>query len=137
MYCAVFICYCLLSLTTTHCHLLSLAVIQCHSLSLGIPLVVICCTTRCHSLSLVAALAVIRCNLLSLDVSLVCLFMNNNLQSRVEGIQKNHIYHTSSKPRPVIVKFARYNIREKVFKSKKNLSRLKMSDLNEARERVF
>ena len=32
---------------------------------------------------------------------------------------------SSSKPRPVIVKFARYNIREKVFKSKKN-SRVKI-----------
>ena len=32
---------------------------------------------------------------------------------------------SSSKPRPVIVKFARYNIREKLFKSKKNL-RLKI-----------
>ena len=32
---------------------------------------------------------------------------------------------SSSKPRPVIVKFARYNIREKVFKSKKN-SRVKV-----------
>ena len=28
---------------------------------------------------------------------------------------------SSSKPRPVIVKFAQYNIREKVFKSKKKL----------------
>ena len=72
--------------------------------------------------------------------------MNNNLQSRVEGIQKNHIYHTSSKPRPVIVKFARYNIREKVFKSKKtlkaknisiteSLTGYRMSVLNEAREK--
>ena len=32
---------------------------------------------------------------------------------------------SSSKPCPVIVKFAQYNIREKVFKSKKN-SRLKI-----------
>ena len=32
---------------------------------------------------------------------------------------------SGSKPRPVIVKFARYKIREKVFKSKKN-SRLKI-----------
>ena len=32
---------------------------------------------------------------------------------------------SSSKPRPVIVKFTRYNIREKLFKSKKNL-RLKI-----------
>ena len=29
--------------------------------------------------------------------------------------------HSNSKPRPVIAKFARYNIREKVFKSKNNL----------------
>ena len=54
---------------------------------------------------------------------------------------------SSSKPRPVIVKFARYNIREKVFKSKKkqnskvktlalqSLSRYRMSVLNEAREK--
>ena len=32
---------------------------------------------------------------------------------------------SSSKPHPVIVKFARYNIRENVFKSKKN-SRVKI-----------
>ena len=53
---------------------------------------------------------------------------------------------SSSKPRPVIVKFARCNIREKVFKSKKklkgknisiteSLTRYQMSVLNEAREK--
>ena len=53
---------------------------------------------------------------------------------------------SSSKPRPVIVKFARCNIREKVFKSKKklkgknisiteSLTRYRMSVLNEAREK--
>ena len=51
-----------------------------------------------------------------------------------------------SKPRPIIVKFARYNIREKVFKSKKklkgknisiteNLTGYRMNVLNEAREK--
>ena len=54
--------------------------------------------------------------------------------------------HSNSKPRPVIVKFARYNIREKVFKSKKrlkgknisiteNLAGYRMSVLKEAREK--
>ena len=49
---------------------------------------------------------------------------------------------SSSKPRPVILKSVRYNIREKVFKSKKktqgiteNLTRYRMSVLNEAREK--
>ena len=54
--------------------------------------------------------------------------------------------HSNSKPRPVIVKFARYNIREKAFKSKKelkgknisiteNLTGYRISVLNEAREK--
>ena len=54
--------------------------------------------------------------------------------------------HSNSKPRPVIVKFSRYNIREKVFKSKEklrgknisiteNLTGYRMSILNEAREK--
>ena len=53
---------------------------------------------------------------------------------------------SGSKPRPVIVKFARYKIREKVFKSKKklkaknisiteSLTGYQMSVLNEAREK--
>ena len=53
---------------------------------------------------------------------------------------------SSSIPRPVIVKFSRYNIREKVFKSKKNLKAkniniaesldgYRISVLNEAREK--
>ena len=49
---------------------------------------------------------------------------------------------SSSKPRPVIVKFAWYNICEKVFKSKKKLkgknisiTGYRMSVLNEAREK--
>ena len=37
---------------------------------------------------------------------------------RTHGIGKKR--DSSNKPRPVIVKFARYNILEKVFKSKKN-----------------
>ena len=53
---------------------------------------------------------------------------------------------SSSKPRLLIIKFARYNIREKVFKIKKtlkdrnisiteSLTRYRMSVLNEAREK--
>ena len=62
---------------TTRCPLLynslSLVVIlcttHCHSLSL----VVVCCITRCHSFSLVTT----NDNSLSLDLPLVCLFINN------------------------------------------------------------
>ena len=54
--------------------------------------------------------------------------------------------HSNSKPRPVIVKFAQYNIRKNVFKSKKklkeknisiteNLTGYQMNVLNEAREK--
>ena len=60
-------------------HQLSLVVIHCHSLSPDVPLVVTRCTPRCHLLLLIA----IRCSSLyhsmSLDVSLVCLFINNRL----------------------------------------------------------
>ena len=53
---------------------------------------------------------------------------------------------SSSKPRPVVVKFSRYNILEKVYKSKKSLKgknisitesliRYRMSVLKEAREK--
>ena len=70
----------LLSLAVTHCHLLSLDVTRrmtrCHSLSLVVPLVVICCHSLYHSLSLV----VIRCHSLSLDVPLVCLFINDHIR---------------------------------------------------------
>ena len=55
-----------LSRCTTRCHLLyhslSFIVTRCHLLSLVVPLVVNCCTTRCHSLPF--------------DVSLICIFIN-------------------------------------------------------------
>ena len=101
----------LLSLAITHYHLLSLIVTRCitrcHSLSLVVPLVVTrCrlfsfvvtrCTTRCyllyHSLSLVVirylslyhplSPVVIRCHLLSLDVPLVCRFINDHHQCNI------------------------------------------------------
>ena len=63
----------------TRCHSLSfvvpLVVTRCHSLSLVVPLVVIRCHSLYHSLSLV----VIRCHSLSLDVPLVCLFINDHI----------------------------------------------------------
>ena len=63
----------------------SLFVTRCHSLSLVVPLVVIRCTTRGHSLYHLLyhllSLVVIRCHSLyyslSLDVLLVCLFIND------------------------------------------------------------
>ena len=71
------------------------------------------------------------------DISLVDL-------DRTHRIGKKR--HSNSKPRLVIVKFAWYNIREKVFKSKKrlkeknisiteNLTGYRMSVLSEAREK--
>ena len=95
MFCAFFI-----RCTTgvTRCHLLPFTVTRCitrcHSLPLVVPLVVTRCTTRCHSLyysfSLVVPIVVTRCHLLyhfvvtrclslSLDVPLVCVFINDRL----------------------------------------------------------
>ena len=83
-----------LSLLVIRCHWLSLAVTRCTtcchllsfvSLSLVVPLVVTLCTTCCHSLyhllslfvPLVVTLCTTCCNSLSLDVPLVCLFIND------------------------------------------------------------
>ena len=72
-----------LSFIVIFCYSLPFTVTRCHSLSF----VLTCCTTRCHSLSLVVircaarcyslSFVVIRCHSLSLDVPLVCLFMND------------------------------------------------------------
>ena len=101
--CLFYSLYHFLSLAVNHCHLLSLIAICCHLLYqlLWLPFIVICChslsfivarcTTPCHSLLLVVPLVVtrsttcchslsfvvIRCHSLSLDVPLVCLFMND------------------------------------------------------------
>ena len=60
----------LLSLAVTHCYFLSLVVTR--------------CITCCHSLSLVAPLVANRCpslyQSLSLDIPLVCLFINGHLK---------------------------------------------------------
>ena len=97
----------------TRCHLLSFVVTRCHrsfvvplvangciSLSLVVPLVLNCYHLLYHSLSLVLALVVIRCHLLSfvatsctslchslsLDVPLVCHFINDQiLTSNLKG----------------------------------------------------
>ena len=75
------------------CHLLSLIVTHCHLLSLIVPLVATRCTTLCHSLYHLLSLVIIRCHLLyyslalvvirchssSLDVPLVCLFINDHI----------------------------------------------------------
>ena len=65
-----------LSFFVTRCHslyhLLSLVVTRCHSLSIVYHLLSFV-VTRCHSLSLIA----IRFHSLSLDVLLVCLFIND------------------------------------------------------------
>ena len=65
---------------------------------------------------------------------------------RTHRIGKKKETDSNSKPRPVIIKFSRYNIRETVFKSKKKLKRknfsitenltgYRISVLNEAREK--
>ena len=55
---------------------LSLFVICCHSLSLVVPLVAI----RCYLLSFVLTRCTTRCHSLSLDVLIVCLFVNDLLR---------------------------------------------------------
>ena len=59
---------------TTRCQLLSLAVIRYHLLSLVVPLVVTRCTTRCHSLPL--------------NVSPVCLFINDRVEAKSDVSSK-------------------------------------------------
>ena len=81
-----------LSLAVTHCHLLSLVVIHCYSLSFvftrfitrchSLSRVVIRCTSCCHSLyhslPFAATCCTTRCYSFSLDVPLVCLFINDH-----------------------------------------------------------
>ena len=79
-----------LPLVFIFCYLLSFVATRCHSLSLTVPLlvspVVTCChalyhslsfaVTCCHSLYHSLSLVVARCHSLSLDVPLVCFFIN-------------------------------------------------------------
>ena len=81
-----------LSLAVIRCHPLSSFVNRCHSLSLVVTcctahcrplslfvsLVVIRCTTRCHSLYHSLPFVGTRCHSMSLDVPLVCLFINDH-----------------------------------------------------------
>ena len=76
-----------LSLIFVLCNSLSVVVIRCHFFTTCCPslhwlhhslsLAVIRCTTHCHSLYHSLSLVVTRCYLLSLDVPLVCLFIND------------------------------------------------------------
>ena len=96
MYCVVFIgC----TTATTRCQSLLFVVTRCHSLCYSLslfikllhhslPLVVPLVVTRCHSLSLVA----IRCHSLSLDVPLVCLFINDRRYILLH-IRKHYLMH--------------------------------------------
>ena len=72
----------LVSLFVTRCHSLSFVLTRCYSLSLIVPIVVTRCHSLliicCHLLSFVVPLFVIHCHSLSLDVPLVCLFINNH-----------------------------------------------------------
>ena len=72
VYCAGFI---RCTTAVTRCNPLSFIVTRCHSLSLVLSLVII----RCHSLSFFVTHCTTRCHSLSLDVSLVCLFINDFL----------------------------------------------------------
>ena len=71
----------LLSFVVIRCRSLSLIVICCHSLSLVVPLIVF----RCHSLSFIVTRCNTYCHWLSLDVSLVCLFINDFLLQNNSG----------------------------------------------------
>ena len=101
-----------LSLSVTHCHFLFLVVVHfhspsfvvtcctthCHSLYHLLSFAVICCITRCHSLSPIIS----RCHSLSLDVPLVCLFINDGSDTstidpkccfRIKEITSCHYLH--------------------------------------------
>ena len=70
-----------LPFVVTLCHLLSLVIIRCTTRCHSLSFVVTRCTTRCHSLyhslSFVVTRCTTRCHSLSLDVLLVCLFIND------------------------------------------------------------
>ena len=72
-----------LSFVVTRCHSLSFVVTRCHLLSI----VVSRCITRCHSLCHSSSFVVIHSHSLyhslSLDVSLVCLFINNPCKGNI------------------------------------------------------
>ena len=51
---------------------------RCHLLYHSLLLVVTRCITRCHSLYHLLSFVVTRCHSMSLDVPLVCLFINDN-----------------------------------------------------------
>ena len=74
-----------LSLVITRCHSLLLVVVRFHSIYHSLSFVV----TRCHSLHLSLSFAVTccttRCHSFSLDVSIVCLFINdhNNVWKKI------------------------------------------------------
>ena len=63
-------------------------VAHCHSLSFVVTICTTCCYSLYHSLSCVVTRFTTRCHLLSLDVPLVCLFINdhNCLITNVENI---------------------------------------------------
>ena len=86
----------LLLLAVTHCHLLSLVVIHCHPLQHSLSVVATRCTTRCHllyhSLSFVVTCCTTRCHSLSLDVPLVCLFINDLSIAYTTGVSERHTH---------------------------------------------
>ena len=65
----------------TSCHSMSSVVTCCHSRCHLLSVVGTCCSTHCHSLSFVVTRCTTRCHSLyhslSLDVPLLCLFINN------------------------------------------------------------
>ena len=94
----VIFCYSL-SFVVTRCHPKSLVSILCHSLycslSLVVPLAVTPCHSLYHSLPYVVTCCTILFRPLSLDVSLVCLFVNDQKASRVILIYQIVCCHNS------------------------------------------
>ena len=73
-----------LSLVAIRCHSLPFVVTRCttrrHLLYHSLSLVVSRCTTRCQLLSFVVTRCTTRCHSLSLDVPVVCLFINDHVK---------------------------------------------------------
>ena len=97
---------------TTRSHSLSFVVIRCHLLYRSLLFVV----TRYHSLYHLLSLVVIRCQSLLIDVSLVCLFINDpyrqsiHILSRLLTLKKVNKYRSMSHTRKAFSRIPNTNI---------------------------
>ena len=103
---------------------MSLVVICCHSLSFVVTRCTTRCTTRCyslyHSLSLVVIRCTSRCHSLSLDVSLVCLFINDHTKNIISKQGKWNVFLIRFLPYLCTTRIWLNFITSKVFRSSRS-----------------